>query len=324
MEEKKEINLFELIIILFKGLKSLFKKTINLFCQTLRLSVQYCWIIAAVMVLSAFYLFYAAKNSSLIYKSNTVITFASENKLLVINELNAINSLASFDRVKFAEALNITVEQAKFFKEIRNYSVIDFLNDSIADIVDMDGIYKLSDTLNRCMPNYLGIEINLSGSRDFAPYYEGLAYYFNNQKNILRADSASRVMLAASIAFCDKELERLNNFSNYDYFGSSEEKYLKISPDKKNRGGIVLESSQKHLYYVDRRNLQREKKYLTDIAAKTPSAVNFLSENPTITVYSSKKNILLSLISAYIVGVLLAFAFKRKKIILDYFKNRDY
>jgi len=320
MEEKREMNLFELIIVGFNGLKSLFKSIINLFCQTIRLSLQYFWIVGLVMVMFCAVAFYVTTYKQRIYKSNTMITFSKEIKPMVINELQALNTMRGFDFGKFTELMNLSNKQAAKFREIRYYQVIDYLNDSIADVIDLKHQASLADTVNPCMTDHLGIRIYLKGSTDFRPYYQGLVNYFNKNKDIVRVDSASKAMIAERIAFCNNELERLDKLSDYDYFEGSDRGTISISK----KGEFRLETVRKQLYYIDMRNLLKEKNYLTNIATSNKNVVNLLSENPTIDIHPRWKFMIIFGSIGYVFGVILALMFKRRKQIWNYLKEKNY
>ena len=320
MEEKREMNLFELIIAGCNGLKTFFKSIVNLFCQTVRLSLQYFWIVGLVVAGFCFIALFITKQEKRVYKSHAMITFSKEIKPLVSDELQAINAMRGFEFEKFAELMNLSHEQAKKFKEVRYYQVIDFLNDSIADVIDLHNRANLTDTLNRCMSDRLGIRIYLKGSTDFRPYYRGLVNYFNKNKDIARIDSASKMMIAERIAFCDKELQRLDKFSDYDYFEGSDRSAARISK----KGEIRIESTRKQLYYIDMRDLLREKNYLTNIYASNKNVINVLSENPALDIRPRWHYVVVFAVAGYIFGIILALMFKRRKQIWNYIKDTNY
>ena len=314
------MNLFELIIAGFNGLKTLFKSTIGMFCQIIRLSLQYFWIVGVFTALFCFAAYYITKHEQRIYKSNTMITFSKEIKPMVMNELQAINVMRYSNPAKFQELMNLSSEQVEKFKEIRYYQVIDFLNDSIADVIDIKNRANMSDTLNRCMLDHLGIRIYLKSSTDFQPYYNGLVNYFNKNQNIVRVDSVSKAMLAERIAFCNRELERLDKFSDYDYFEGSTRGTANIS----RKGEIRIEAARKQLYYVDMRDLLKEKNYLTTFAAANKNVINLISENPTLDVRPRWQFMVVFGIAGYILGLILALMFKRRKQIWNYIKDTNY
>jgi len=319
MEEKKEMNLFELIITGFNGLKLLFKSIINLFCQTIRLSLQYFWLVGLAVAAFCAVAFHITKQEKRIYKSSTMITFSKEIKPMVINELQAINAMRGFDFEKFAELMNLSCEQAAKFTEIRYYQVIDYLNDSIADVIAFNSA-NLADTLNPCMTDRLGVRIYLRGSADFRPYYLGLVNYFNKNQDIARVDSASKAIIAERIAFCDNELERLDKFSDYDYFEGNQRGAVNVSK----KGEFRLETARKQLYYVDMRELLKEKNYLTNIATSNKNVINFLSENPTVNIRPRWHFMAVFAGAGYAFGLVLALLLKRRKQIWNYLKETDY
>ena len=321
MEEKREMNLFELIIVSFNGLKTLFKSIISMFCQTIRLSLQYFWIVGLMIGIFCTFAFFITEPEQRTYKSNTMITFSKEIKPMVINELQAINAMYGFDFAKFTELMNLSPKQAKKFRGIQYFQVIDFLNDSTADVIDFKNLANLADTLNRCMHDHLGIRIYLKGSVDFRSYYQGLINYFNKNQNIMRVDSASKATIAVRIAFCNNELKRLDKFSDYDYFGDDTRESIKVNLRK---GDIRLEPSRKQLYYIDMRELLKEKNYLTTLAASNKNVINFMSENPTVDIRPRWHFMVAFAGVGYIFGLILALMFKRRKQIWSYIKDTNY
>ena len=275
MEEKRELNLFEFIILMWKSTKRGFGNLGSFFKKIYILSLKYFWIVfpAVIILFIAGYFYSQPKNT--IYKANGIITFAKEAKLMIINELNALNTL---DRQQLAENLNISPNELSKFVRFKTFNVIDFLNDSIPDIVVSKNIdQQMTDTTNVVQSDMLGLQITMKGSMNYTPYIEGLTAYFNRVKPIVRVDSASKAMLRERINFCNVELERLDRFSEYDYFGGGRKTL------KSDLGGITMEPSRKKLYYWDKRDLLKEKQYLITRAADRQNVINFTSNYMSIT-----------------------------------------
>ncbi|MDR1543635.1 MAG: hypothetical protein LBS50_04335 [Prevotellaceae bacterium] len=313
------MNLFELLIACGKGVKRFFTGCAKLGLNMLRVSIQYFWITIIVLGAFVFFGWHSTKPEKRLYRARTVIQFAPEAKMLIENALNGLNRLSAFDREQFVEKMNITFDDAAHFRCFETYYVIDFKKDSIADVVDYKRIKTVpADTVNPAMPDYLALQIQLIGSHNFAPFLNGLKSFLSNQPDIARVDSMSKVILRERIAFCNRELDRLDRFSEYDYFGDKSRQTVKNDFKK----GIILEPSRKNLYYVDMRNILHEKKYLTSIAASNPDVINYSDVN--IQLLPRYYYMIFWTISGFITSSILAFAFKRRKKIWNFLKNKDF
>ncbi|MDR2683874.1 MAG: hypothetical protein LBB53_00650 [Prevotellaceae bacterium] len=321
MDEKREMNLFELLIACNRGVKRFFCGCVNIGCNILRISIQYFWITIIVLGAFIFWGLHSTHPAKQIYRGRTVIQFAPEAKMLIESALNGLNTLSAFDKAQFADKLNISVAEAMPLRCFETFYVIDCKNDSIPDVIDYKRIKIVpADTTNPAMSDRLALQIQLIGSNNFYPFLNGLKYFFSNQQNIVRVDSMSKAVLKERIAFCDRELDRLDRLAEYDYFVGGVRQT--ISNDYKR--GIIFEFSRKNLYYVNMRDLLREKNYLVSIAASNPDVVNYSSEFVNIVPSPRYLYVVLWWVSGFIASSILALAFKRRKQIWNFLKNKDY
>jgi hypothetical protein len=320
MEEKREMNLFELIIACGRGIKRFFGGCINLACNSFRLAIQYFFIVIPVLAFFVFYGLHSTHPSKLIYKGRTTIQFMPETRMMIKNSLDGLNTLKNLDLPKFAQELNISEIDAKNLRFVDDFLVIDCKNDSVPDAVD----YKRNklvpaDTINPAMNDRFALQIELKGATNFNVICDGLKYYFNSQKDIVRVDSMSKAVLKERIAMCDRELDRLDRFSEYDYFGGG-----KTSIHNSWKNGFSFEPSRENLYYVNMRDLLHEKNYLTAQLVSTPDVINFSSDVVKLVMTPRYVLVIFWTILGLGIGLLFALIFKRRKNIWSYLKDKNY
>jgi hypothetical protein len=190
---------------------------------------------------------------------------------------------------------------------------VDLRNDSIADIIAFKPKFEMFvDTLNPVMTDRIGVRIYLKGTNNTDKITEGLIYYFNHHPSIVKIDQAHKAMIDERIAFCITELNRLDRFSDYDYFGGG------IKTIKSERSGIVMEPSRKKLYYENMRDLLKEKAYLTVLKAENPNVINFVSDKFWVRTFPRLYMLAIYLFIGLFAGLFVALVFKNRKNIWKY------
>jgi hypothetical protein len=314
--EKREMNFFELIIAVFNGIKNFFKGLLNLSCQTIKLVFNYFWLMLIITALAVVLGYFSTQSPKRIYKAHNIITFSKEARQSVENEFYVLNTLSAFDREKLAERMNLTIADISSIIEFKTYPIIDLRNDSIADIIVFKPKFEMFiDTLHPAMTDRMGIRIYLKGTADTDKIAEGLIHYFNHHPSISKIDEASKAMIDERIAFCITELNRLDKFSDYDYFGGG------TKTIKSERSGIVMEPSRKKLYYENMRDLLKEKSYLTTLKAENPNVINFVSDKFWIWTFPRLYMLIIYVFIGVCVGLLAALIFKYRKNIWMYLKK---
>lgn len=309
MSDNREISLFELLIMMWRKTK---KGISNLFCfikSSLCLSVKYFWIVIPVMILFVVAGYIVSLPVNTKYSAEGVATFFTENRLALETEIKTLNSLKNTDRAIFNKQLNLTDKQTEHLREIRVLPVIDFRSDSIPDAVAMANVPSLmSDTLNTVVPYMFSIRFILKGTMDYKPYMEGLVSYLDNIESLRTTDSVAKALTNSRIDFCNKEIERLERFSEYDYFGGG-----KFAVKTNYRDGITIEPSRRRLYYADIRDLIKEKDFLSAYIANKKNVINFVSPYMAVSCIPRKYILALFLMLGYLSGLFVSYIVQRRK-----------
>ena len=311
MTDIREITLLELLIIIWRKLKKCLCEIFRFIKLTVCLSVKYFWVLMASMVVF-FALGYVATLPILTkYRVEGVATFFTENRLALENEIRVLNSLKETNSDLFNKKFNITQQQNKYLKEIRLLPVIDFLNDSVPDVIAMENnAYIMSDTVNRVVPYMVSVCFIFRGNMDYKPYMEGLVSYLDHVESLRKTDSIAKATTMSKIAFYDKEIERLERLSEYDYFQADKGG---LSLDYSKKQGITIESSSKRLYYEDIKKLIKERDFLSNYASNKDHVINFMSPDMMVYSFSRIKLLAIFLIVGLAVGIVLAHCIYRRR-----------
>ncbi len=308
MEDRREINLFEFIMMIWRKIKHSVWFIFSLCKRSLVLSFKYFWLVypLVLVMLIAGYLLTTKENTT--YEANGIAVLASENRTHIMNDIQALNSLKSDEKDFVKEKMSLSDEELKQLIEIRSFFVIDCLNDSTADMVAFKISNKLlQDTVNTVVPDMLSIQFVMKGTTNYRPYLKGLEQYFNSNNNLRLRDSVSKEMTKEKIAFCNRELDRLDRFSEYDYFGGGN-KSLQL-----NHKGIRLEPSREYLYYQNMRDLLHEKEYLTSSLASKKGVLTFVSPHMSIATSPRYIKLFLFALLGFVIGVSIASWLQRRK-----------
>lgn len=309
MSDNKEINLFDLLIMLWKKIKSFSIRTFNFFKEVLCLFIKYFWIVIPSIIIFAILGYWMTTPEKTKYSAEGIITFVPENQILIENEFQILNSLKNNESSLFKKEFNINQQQLSKLLEFKVFPIVDFQKDSIPDFVlPRNDYHTKTDTTNPIMRDMLAVRIILNGTTEYKPYLDGLVKYFNNRENLFKTDSISKSLIRNRIDFCDKELERLDRFSEYDYFGGGKQ-VLKTNQQQ----GITLESSRKNLYYKDMHNLIKEKNYLISYLTNKNDVINFTSQNMNVTSVPRIYRLLIYIILGFVLGITIAYLIKRRK-----------
>lgn len=309
MSENRDITLIDLIIIIWRKTKQGVANVFCLIAASLCLSVKYFWIVLPAIIVALAAGFFYSSHERTKYSAEGVITFFTENRLAIDNEIKTLNSLKGNDRDKFNQLFGITDEQNRQLLEIKALPVIDYLNDSIPDVVapkHSGSIY--TDTINTMVHHMMGIRFILRGTTDYKPYMDGLVAYFDNLPKLRNTDSVAKSMTAERIAFCQQEIERLERFSEYDYFGGG-----RVAVKTRYSDGITIEPSRKKLYYENMQELINQKDYLTSYLTGKERVINFIS--PYMNVLSIPRYIVLTLFLfiGFVLGATIAYFVDRRR-----------
>ena len=221
MEDKKqhEINLLDVIQIVFRGIGKFCLNILHLAGNTLRLLWRHKILTCILLVTFVALGYYAGRPANRIFRAEAM---AIINGSLAHTVMDASRRLANAshlsDFTTLSAKLDLPDSIAKNIVGISSYFVIDFLNDSTPDMVDFRGSHSWTDTLNVRMPNRLYFRVLTRNVSQIPVFEQAFLNYFNTNTRILSEFNVGKNSLQRRISMYDREINRLDSMANISYF----------------------------------------------------------------------------------------------------------
>ncbi|MEE1090648.1 MAG: hypothetical protein UH103_04405 [Paludibacteraceae bacterium] len=309
--ENRDMNLFDFIRLCWRALKRGFGQFGVWMLQTIRLGLQYFWIVFPMMILGLLGGWMWSKPAFTLYEGNATVLYADGMRDVV--KEGFIDFLTLPKEVKI-EQYGLSEENIKDFDRLLFYNVIDCNADSVVDYVDKDRKIEYADTMNIVMHDRTHLVLRLNGSDDFKPFERAFVKFFNEQDYIIAADKRCKAIQRERLAYFTKEVARLDSFSTYDYFVRP--RYLGVE-----KGNYIISEREQELYYEDMMIVLKNKNYVENQLLATPDIINF--QTPFIP-YSMPLafKYLIGLVCGGVLGLLLALAVKYRAVVVAYLKEK--
>lgn len=314
----KEINLLQLITLFLDWLKKLFLSIINAIGQIVKLSFRRKTIFVIVIAISIVVGQYMARKSARIYKAEAMaMIYGSDAQTVKDVSRQLENSLSTNNLISLATKLSLPDSVARNIVQISSYYVIDFMRDSVADIIDFKNNHSLTDTVNVRMRDRVYLRLKTKSIAQVPQVQAALLNYFNNNKVLKSQHETMKNELKQKVEICDSELNRIDSLAQISYFKESD-KQLRFSSDK-----LLLGEQQKQLFYGELLRLQEIKSnaqyklsnFNQPIEIPADFVVNPLPLNGRF------KNGLLSILIGYVLALLIAIFIENYKKIFGYLNN---
>jgi len=254
MEENnstKEINLLQLISLFFDWLKKLGKGILNVFGYLLRLIYRQKITLIIVLIICIGISQYLARPSERIYKAESMaMIYGSDAQTArqVCKQLE--NSSPTNKLISLATKLSLPDSIAKNVVGISSYYVIDFMRDSVADMVDFNDNHSLKDTVNVRMRDRVYLQVLIKNIAQLPKVQSALLNYFNNNEVLKSQFEIKKNELIQEIQICNTESHRIDSLAKVSYFKDSNSQ-LRFDKDK-----LLLGQQSKQLFYGELLRLQ--------------------------------------------------------------------
>lgn len=308
--EHKDMNLFDFVLYCCKVIVQ-FCKSVGLFVlQTIRLGLQYFWIIVPCVALGVLGGWLWTKQSLTMFNGKATIVYVDGMREVVHEGVIDFLTLPMSDKMEYG----LTEDWLNALDRVDIYNVIDCNADSIPDYVDVDRNISLSDTINVVMRDRVHISIKLLGRKDFELFENALIKFFNSQDYLINSHNRYKLMQKERLDYFVKELARLDSFSTYDYF--LKPRFLGVE-----KGNGIISERKQELYYEDLMYVLKNKNYVENQVLSTPNIINF--QTPFIA-YSmpSLFKYLISVVCGGVLGFLLALLIKYWGVVVAYMKEK--
>jgi hypothetical protein len=308
--ENRDMNLFDFIVLCSKAVVGLCKWVGLLLLQTIRLGLQYIWIVLPFAILGFVGGWIWAKPYATMFKGNATIVYAEGMRDVVHEGLFDFLNLSNERKCEYG----LSLEGISDFDKMYIYNVVDCNTDSVLDFVDRDRIVGMGDTIDAIARDRVHLEIRMLGNSDFKQYEVAMKKFFNSQDYLVQSYNRCKEIQNQRLAYFTKEMARLDSLSSYDYFVGP--RYVSLDTEES-----VTIAKRQDLYYDAMIEVMKHKNYLEMQKMATPDVINF--QTPFV-VYALPRGYKLAfgLVLGGVLGLLVALAVKYRKVIVAYLKEK--
>lgn len=213
-KQQKELNLSELLMLLFKGIGNIIKWFWNLFIQALRLSYKKKWIVLGFILAGLIWGYFASTPDKQVHKASVTLKTIIKGSQYSKDYIKTLNAdCGKKDKSDLATKLNITEEEAKKIVSLESFYLVDIGADGILDQVDYKENFK-GDTINIWSNNYLYVEISSKDEKLFSTIREGIVYALNNDPSVQKEKTFMNVEHSDWISMLNEELEKIKELQS--------------------------------------------------------------------------------------------------------------
>lgn len=257
MSEKseKEINLLELLGLIFDRIKLFLSKTVQFLSYLIGHSYRYKWLIMIVVFLSLIVGQYHARKSNRYYKAGAYVSVNGSN----VNEIKAIisqleNANPLEEKLSLSTKLNIDDSIARSIREIRSFYVIDYNRDSIPNVIDFKNSHSKRDTVNVYHTRVFYLQVKTFSIDNLPIIEQSIKNFVNNNAFVRQKFDAEIMNFKSEIDICNRELQRIDSLAKVSYF-KDEQSNIKLENNK-----LIVGEQRKQLFYDDMFELQKRKR----------------------------------------------------------------
>lgn len=287
-------------------------KNIGVFLlHTLRLGVQYFWVVALFVFLGVVMGWLWAKPFATTYKGNATILFTDGMRSNVRSGISLFLASPVNDK---KEIYGLSDDAFDAFEGLELFNVVDANFDSLPDYVDFKHKIALSDTSEVVLTNRVHMRVKMKGKKEFANFQQALVNCFESQPSLVSADSVAKAIQRDRLEFFRYESARLDSFTNHEYF----QKPIMLGHEW---GSVFLAEKSKDLRYEDAIALNNKLVYYQRHIENTPNILNF--ETPfVVTAFPPIYKYMIGFVVGLVVGLLVALFLKNREAVILYFKEK--
>jgi hypothetical protein len=222
--ENQEITLWELCVKFFNWIVGACRWLGNFFLKCLHLCLRKWWISLPLTVLIVGYGLWAARPSNKWYTAETVAILNGPHVDMVKTMLEPYKKTQKnpkYFAVNNQKYLGVSEEVAKNVQAFETFYVIDCLGDSTADLIDYQGKFPATDTINCRMFNRMAIRVLVHDVSVLEQYEKALLNYLNSDVLLNSAYEYYRQDLQRHSDFCHEQIEVLDSLTREFYFNQS-------------------------------------------------------------------------------------------------------
>lgn len=319
-----EMNLFDLTAAFFRAIGRFLKALFRLGGNSLRIFLRKWYISLPLLFLCIAGALYWSRPANRLYKVGTMVKLNGPHtedlrqawqplQFAVPDCISATQSLPAL--------LGISAEDAFPLQDFACLNVIDYKNDSTADVVDFRNKHNLSDTTDVVMPNYLYLQFRTRRPQQAQEIGKVILSYLNNHTSLQRAYENYVRTLQREAVFCRTQIEILDSLTTAFYFeqGTGQQ----IQRDIRMSALVVGEREINLLHEEILQLIAHTKKTEYELSTATAPVVTVsdftIDPRP---VNGRLKCLLVALLCGYVTGCISAWTIEEKKRIALWLKRK--
>lgn len=311
-KDNRELTLFDFMIMCYHKFVQLLKWLVCALMKTVRLGLQYFWVVIICAVLGFFAGWLSSKPFASRYEAQATIFFSRGMKPTVADALNSFMASEITTKEQFGIEPELQFSVYKF--KISDF--IDYKNDGNADDIDYNRTVNRGDTSLTVMDDRIRLTLGMKRHYDFTKWEKAFVDYAHSLPAVVRADSVCKNMACDRLKYFEREIQRLDSLATKEYCSAPD--YGKISPIG---NYIVIKEKNQQLYYS---HLQKamalydcEKLQI----ANAPDIINF--QTPFIVGgIPPIWKMAIGLAVGVVFGLIMALCVKYRKIIFEFLKQK--
>lgn len=256
MEENnsKEINLLQLLTIIFNWIGKFFQNIFKLIGKALKLSYRNRIVVIIILVLAIILGQYLSRSSARVYKAEAMAMINGSQAQTVKEVMKQLQASSPTNKsLSFGIKLSLPDSIAKNIVQISSFDVIDYLDDNVADEVDFDNKHSLSDTLNLKMKDRLYFVIKTKNINQVPIVQNAILNFLNTNSVLLNNYNIEKSNMLSTINICEVESKRIDSLARVNYFKQNDQQ-LNIENNK-----LLIGEQRKQLFYGELIELQNIK-----------------------------------------------------------------
>ena len=191
--EHQEMNLWDVLVLCANGIKNLLRACMTLFKGMVRLSYRQWWLVAVFVIAVTALAVYYSRPSNKIYKVNAVAT---------------LNGPSFREVADYFESMDKTYQA---------FTVVDCLNDGVADYVDLKGHHSPEDSVNVSMSDQIGLQFIVCDTTHIPAIEQRIMDRFNSQQQFIHVFNYFKAHMDRRYRFDQEQVDKLDSMTTAFY-----------------------------------------------------------------------------------------------------------
>ncbi len=244
-QEKKEIDLIDIIQVIFNYIRKFFLYVKDVCVWLVRFLFQAKWFLIIAVACGIAFSFYASRKSNLFYKGEVEMRFNIYDAYFYKNLTNFLNVyLKEENRASLVQTLQISPEVAANLALIDSY----FFIDNSTGVLEVDYANKFEtqkDTTIRRINDRLMLVVVSRDTTIYPDLLGKIKYFFENNPTVLEENAIRLQQIDQKIGMLNNEIVLLDSLRKKEYFKKETGSQAKLDQT------ILLSEKERRLYHND-------------------------------------------------------------------------